>query len=116
MQQFLMANWAKFTNFIHSTPFINYGFCMNDGIWIHIIGGAILSKIIRIKFSYLATIFIILGIAITWEIIEIYIETPNMAAMLAIYGSQTRYIYDTIGDILGAVVITIIANYPSKEA
>ena len=115
MQSFLTKIWASFTLFIHNTPFINYGFCQNDGIWMHLIGGAILSKIIRTRFSYLKTILIILAIAIIWEIIEIYIETPNLGAMLAIYGSTTRYIYDTIGDILGAVIITAIANYPSSQ-
>lgn len=115
MQLFLTNAWASFVGFMHSIPFFNYGFGQNEGIWMHIIGAAILAKIIRIKFSYIATIFIILLIAIIWEAVEIYIETPNLAAILSIYGTMARYMYDTAGDIVGAVLITVIALYPSRE-
>ena len=115
MQLFLTNAWASFVGFMQGIPFINYGFGHNEGIWMHIIGAAILAKIIRIKFSYIATIFIVLLIAIVWEAVEIYIETPNLAAILSIYGTMARYMYDTVGDIVGAVLITVIALYPMRE-
>lgn len=100
---------------MHSVPLINYGFGQNEGIWIHIIGSAILAKIIRIRFSYLATIISVFLIVVLWEVIEIYIETPTMTATLSIYGTYARYLYDTAGDIIGAILIAIIANFPIKE-
>lgn len=115
MQLFLTNAWASFVESMHNIPFINYGFGQNEGIWIHMTGAAILAKIIRIKFSYIATIFLVLLIAIIWEAVEIYIETPNMSAILSIYGAMARYMYDTAGDIIGAVLITVIALYPSRE-
>lgn len=115
MQLFFMTAWAKFVEFMHGVPLINYGFGQNEGIWIHVIGSAILAKIIRIRFSYIATIVIVFFIAVLWEVIEIYIETPTMTAMLSIYGTYARYLYDTAGDIIGAFVIAIIANFPIKK-
>ncbi len=115
MQLFFMTAWAKFVEFMHGVPLINYGFGQNEGIWIHIIGASILAKIIRIRFSYIATIIIVFFIAVLWEIIEIYIETPTMTAVLSIYGTYARYLYDTAGDIIGAVVIAIIANFPTNS-
>jgi hypothetical protein len=115
MQQFFMTTWARFVEIMHNIPLINYGFGQNEGIWMHIIGAAILAKIFRTRFSYIATIFIILLIAVVWELFEIYIETPNMTAILSIYNTMPHYLYDTAGDIIGAVVITIIALYPSRE-
>jgi hypothetical protein len=115
MQLFFTHLWSQFVDFIHKVPFINYGFGQNEGIWIHIIGAAILSKIIRIKYSYLTTTLLIFLIALVWEIIEFYIETPNISSMVAIYGTIARYTYDTCGDILGALIIAIITNYPIRS-
>ncbi|MDB4983968.1 MAG: hypothetical protein JWM20_147 [Patescibacteria group bacterium] len=110
-----MHAWASFVGLMHSSSFITYAFGMNEGIWMHIIGGAILAKIIRTRFSYWQTVLIVLGIAILWEGIEIFIETPNWAAVLAIYGTKMRYFYDTAGDIIGATVIAMIANLDLKK-
>lgn len=84
---------------------------MNDGIWIHMIGGGVLGKIIHRYLPAKYTILVVLAIAITWEFIELYLETPNKAAILTIYGSVERYIYDSIGDILGAVIIAALCIF-----
>lgn len=111
MHAFLMNAWATFVRAIHSINFFKYGFMMNDGIWIHMIGGGILAKVIRHYLSAKYAILAILAIAITWEFIEFYLETPNKGALLAIYGSVERYIYDSIGDILGAVIIAALCIF-----
>jgi hypothetical protein len=116
MQAILTKTWAQFVTFMHDVPFIHYGFALNEGIWIHLIGSAILAKIIRIKFSYWITVIFVVLIAIAWEALEIYIETPTMESVLAIYGTFDRYLYDTAGDIVGALVMALIVNwYPKDE-
>lgn len=110
MQLFLTNTWAAFVHFIDSTPFLYYGFSSNVGIWMHLIGAALLAKFIRKRFSFWQTFWIIIGIAIAWELIEIYIETPNWARVIEIYGTKVHYFYDTAGDIIAAGIITLIAN------
>ncbi|MEI8223830.1 MAG: hypothetical protein WCG20_01765 [bacterium] len=111
MHTFFMNLWSTFVRTMHSIHFFKYGFMMNDSIWIHMIGGGILGKIIHRYLPAKYTILIVLGIAITWEFIEIYLETPNKAALLAVYGSVERYIYDSIGDIIGAVIIAALCIF-----
>lgn len=116
MQHILTSAWAKFVETTHSIPLINYGFGQNEGIWIHIIGAAILAKLFSKKLSYAGTIAAIFLVAVLWEAVEIYIETPNMAAVVSIYGTYARYLYDTAGDIIGAVLISAIANFPVRRS
>lgn len=103
-----MNTWAGFVKTTHENKFIRFAFLMNEGIWIHMIGGGILAKIIHYYLTSLETILVMFGVAVLWEIIEIYIETPTKDATLAIYGSMERYYYDTVGDILGVVIITAL--------
>lgn len=108
MHKFFMKTWARFVKGLYDNHFIRFGFMMNDGIWIHMIGGGILAKVFNVYFLPSTSILIILGIAILWEFIEAYIETPNKNAIINIYGSIERYVYDSIGDILGAVIIAML--------
>lgn len=107
--------WAHFVVFVHNIPFIHYGLAMNEGIWIHLIGAAILAKLLHAKFSFWKTVLIVFAIAVAWEIIEYFLEASTTAAMLDVYGSVTRYAYDTLADIAGAVLITVIANLDLRK-
>jgi uncharacterized membrane protein len=74
-----------------------------------------LAKLFRTRFSFWKTVLIIFAIAIAWEIIEYFLEASTAAAMLDVYGSVARYAYDTTADIIGAVIITIIANLELRK-
>lgn len=103
-----MKTWASFVKVLYHNRFIEFGFMMNDGIWMHMIGGGILAKVFNVYFLPLTSILLVLGVAILWEFIEAYIETPNKSQIIKIYGSIERYVYDSMGDILGAVIISIL--------
>lgn len=108
MQKTLSRLWRNLTEGARSTKFFNYSFLMNEGIWIHMIGGGILARIFHIFFSAEVSVLLVLAIAVLWEFIEYCLETPNKVAMLEIYESVEHYRYDTFGDIFGAVIIALL--------
>ena len=114
MQAFLSSAWALFVSSVKSVPLLAIGFGQNEGIWMHLIGAAILAKVFRLKFSFWKTFLIVTAIAIAWELLEIYIETPTLAHIIDIYGTLGHYCLDTAADIIGAMVITLIANAELK--
>jgi VanZ family protein len=50
-------------------------------------------------------------IAVLWECIEAYLETPNKTEILHVYKSREQYIYDSIADVIGAVIITVLVVF-----
>lgn len=114
MHGFLSGAWELFVSGVKSVPLFAIGFGQNEGIWMHLIGAAILAKVFRLRFSFWKTFFIVTSIAIAWELFEAYLETPTMVQLLDIYGTVGRYCLDTAADIIGAMVITLIANTELK--
>lgn len=110
MHAFLSSAWGLFVSSMKSVPLFAIGFGQNEGIWMHLIGAAILAKVFRLRFSFWKTFLIVTTIAIVWELFEVYLETPTLAQLLDIYGTVSRYCLDTAADIIGAMVITLIAN------
>ena len=74
----------------------------NVWLWFHILGAGVLAKIGIIFFPALITVLIIFAIAIIWEIIELYVQGTG------IYGNTKIWLADSLGDVLGAVLMAII--------
>ena len=85
------------------------GFCSNYWGWFHVLVSAIVSKLCLGVISDLEIIGIVSIGAIIWEFIEFFCECRGrIKQVVSIYGSMERWLYDTIGDILLAVIISII--------
>lgn len=76
----------------------------NKWLWFHVLGGGILSKILMVVFKEpQVAVTLVLITAVIWEIYE-YIRSD----VRKIYGSKKRFFADSLGDILGAVIMAII--------
>jgi hypothetical protein len=85
--------------------FLNEGFCANFWIWFHILAGGGGAKILMMLFRFrpLHAFLIVFGCAIIWEVCEFSIHSVKV-----IYGSYSRWAFDTAGDIIGAVIAAAI--------
>ncbi len=106
-----MKLYSAFPRMLHKSKFIRYGFLMNEGIWAHMIGAGIIANIIQRYISASITVLIVFCIAVLWECIEAYLETPNKTEILHVYKSKEQYIYDSIADIIGAVIIAVLVVF-----
>ena len=82
---------------------IRYGFCSNVWVWFHILGGGVLARVIIFKLKALKTLGAVGAIAFIWEIIEVLFDNP-----VAIYGSWSRWAYDSAGDIIGTLLAALL--------
>jgi len=88
--------------------FIKTAFCSNYWIWFHILAGGLIAKLLFVftTFTKVDIIVVVLGMALIWESIEYFIELNTNVEK--VYGSKEHWIYDTIGDVLGALMCTLI--------
>lgn len=84
---------------------LTWGFCTNYWVWFHILAGAAGSKFLRAVLHRPAaeSVLVIAGLAVGWEICEAALEHPKV-----VYGSITRFMYDSAGDVIGAVAAALI--------
>ena len=102
---------ADLVNKIKQSKFINWSFCDNKWIWFHIFAGSLLFNILIVcnVIWWLAGIIIVI-IAIIWEFIEFYVESNGKwENVIKTYGSVEKWVYDTLGDVLGVVIIILIS-------
>lgn len=82
---------------------LNDMFLNNKWLWFHMLASAILTKILLLFFHPQTCVAIVFIGATIWEIIE-YLKND----VEKIYGSFDRFYQDSIGDIIGALLISII--------
>jgi hypothetical protein len=82
---------------------LEWGFKGNTWVWFHILAGAVGAKVLNVWLSDAAVVYGILVSAIAWEVFEF--KSDNISK---IYGSTERWFYDSLGDVLGAVVAALI--------
>lgn len=79
----------------------------NSWLWLHILGAGIVARLLLcFRIDKRIIITLVAAGAIIWEIAETL--TGDMAA---VYGTYSRWIADSIGDILGALICAIIVIY-----
>lgn len=90
----------------HIINFLKYNYRHNWALWFHMFCGMVGAKVfLYIGCTTKETIAGVLCIALVWEAIEWSVENKsNPEIMLKNYGSLSNYVYDTIGDYIGAVV------------
>ncbi|OPX32314.1 hypothetical protein B1H10_07705 [candidate division KSB1 bacterium 4484_188] len=86
--------------------YIKYMFLRNSWLWIHILAGGILVKILSQWFSAGVAVVLLIVLAIAWEALEFIISKVEEN-----YGSKERFFLDALGDIIGAVTMGIIVVY-----
>ena len=88
--------------------FLFYGFKDNRGLWAHIAGALLLSKIFGAWWfndTYSQVIVDVFAVALVYEFFELMFQNKRIPL---IYGSWKRYAYDTAGDIIAAVLVAVI--------
>lgn len=103
-------------NSIYKNKFVMYSFCENQWLWFHIFACALGTKLFLLYFTKLITFSLVFAITIIWEVIEFKLEiyTSNNVCNKHInwlrtpYRSKQRWVYDTIGDVVGALIICLI--------
>jgi hypothetical protein len=83
---------------------LDWGLNGNVWIWFHMLGGAAYAKVALLRLSALYTMLSLFAITILWEVIE-FIGGGGIEGMVLIYGSIERWAYDSLGDVLGAMVM-----------
>ncbi len=84
---------------------LTHGFCTNYWVWFHILAGGAGAKLLMIAFRFkpLHAFLIVVGCAVIWEICELGIDDVKK-----VYGSWSRWAFDSTGDILGAAIAAAI--------
>jgi len=75
----------------------------NYWLWFHIMAGGAFAKLLNLFLSDFWSIVILSAVAILWEIYELLTSDIQI-----IYGSYKHFFLDSLGDILGAVIMGII--------
>lgn len=84
---------------------LKWGFNSNYWVWFHILVGGILAKISVSFVSPLLTVAEVIVIAMVWEVYEYNRDKDRLEE---IYGSVEKFVYDSIGDIVGAVLCAVL--------
>ena len=94
----------------HLVSFLKYNYRNNWGLWFHMFIGMIWAKTgIFLEFSNPEIMAITIWSTLAWEAIEwVYEDHANKKNVIANYGSLSNYWYDTIADILGAIICAVI--------
>lgn len=85
--------------------FIELGIRQNKWFWMHCVGGVFFAVVLSILQPHTpkSEIFTqIMFIALLWEIGEVGWE-GGITKVSIVYGSQRRWVYDSLGDMLGAL-------------
>ncbi len=86
-----------------------WGFCGNYWGWFHLLAGGSIAKFANIWIPGLISILIVLVVALIWECVEFFIECKgSLEIVKKIYGSVEKWIYDSIGDVILAVLCAIL--------
>jgi len=100
-----MDFFSKIEDGVYLNKKIKWMFFQNTWVWFHIIAGDVLQRILLlIGFSYLQTVLGVFIIAVGWEVFEFIKDRKRLKD---IYGSKERWLWDSIGDIVGAVLAAI---------
>ncbi|MBT6045325.1 MAG: hypothetical protein HOG49_00770 [Candidatus Scalindua sp.] len=92
------------------SKFLDWGLNGNVWIWFHMLFGGIGARIGVEFFSKIETFFIILFLALIWEVVE-FIWDGGKEGMIKIYGSLEHWFYDSLGDVVGAMWIALLVIY-----
>jgi len=95
---------------IRNSKLIDMGFCRNQWLWFHIFAGALLFNIlVACGVVWTTAMWITFAVAIFWEFVEFFVENGGKwENVKKNYGSIEKWKYDTIGDVLGVVLIVLI--------
>lgn len=109
MNTFKSAINNSVAGFVKS-EFIQHAFCLNRYVWFHMIAGGLIAKIEPLYgMTFIEGVSLVALLAIFWEVLEFIFESKfSLENAAKTYGSVKYYAYDTIGDILGAVIIAMI--------
>ncbi|GAB4375307.1 MAG: hypothetical protein Kow0042_20610 [Calditrichia bacterium] len=83
--------------------FLKYSIIQNRWLWVHIVAGGVLAKILLNWFPPLIAILIVVLLAMSWELLEFSISDIQEQ-----YGSKERFWWDAFGDVLGSAVMGAI--------
>jgi len=84
-------------------PILKYGFLNNKWLWFHILGAAFLFRLGLHWLTEQQSFLAVLLIAVLWEVYE-YLTSD----IEKIYGSRKLFFLDSLGDILGSLLIMLI--------
>ena len=81
-----------------------WGFNGNSWAWFHILAGGLLAKF----FGFWVVVILAFG----WELVEFFLESGgSLDKCKKTYGSVERWVYDCVGDIIGAIVCAAIVVF-----
>ena len=86
---------------------LNWGFKYNVWAWFHIMAGAVGAKLALLFFDRWESLIVVSVCAVGWEFVEFVID-GGVDGMIRIYGSLERWIYDCLGDIIGAILMALV--------
>lgn len=90
--------------------FIEWGLCDNVWIWFHLCAGAFGANLSQRFMSAPMGLLTILLLAVGWEVVEFFLD-GGVSGMIEIYGSIERWLYDSLGDVVGAVVVASLVLF-----
>lgn len=96
----MLKNWRDW-------KFFKWGFFGNTWIWFHMLGGGVGAFILLPFMAALKILLTMLVITLLWEVYE-FIKEGGFAGVKKVYGSVERWFYDSLGDVIGAMLISLL--------
>lgn len=94
---------------IKLSPFVQVGLCKNHWLWFHMLAAQVISAQLSYYVPALLIPQIIFIVALIWERLEKKINYKDDDAIIAKeYGSLEYYKYDTLADVIVAVVVSVV--------
>lgn len=96
---------------LRNSKLIDMGFCRNRWVWFHILAGLFLFKaLVTCGVAMITAAIIVSVVAILWEVVEFFVENGGKwDNVIQNYGSVEKWKWDTIGDVLGVILVIAIS-------
>jgi hypothetical protein len=84
-----------------------WGFMQNAWAWFHILFGGLGARLFSYFMDDTNALLLLFAVAVLWEVIE-FLAGGGKQGMIDVYGTLERWFYDSLGDVIGAVLMAII--------
>jgi len=99
---------SMMTSWLHRWAFFREGVWGNRWLWLHMLAGAILARLLEPHLAPWLALGAVFVLALAWEAVEAGIDHPGRLETTLIYGSVRAWVCDSMADVLGATAMAAL--------
>ena len=92
------------------TKLLEWGFQQNVWIFFHLIAGGVGANIAKRFMGKWQSVLAVFSLAFSWEVFEFFYD-GRVQGMIEIYGSMERWFYDSLFDVVGAMIVALLCLF-----